>query len=57
VSTGSLSQIERGVVYPSLQSLKIIATALPAKVYYLLKEETHQRAGTIVKRNRREKFF
>ena len=56
VSASFLSQIERAMVYPSVESLKKIATALHVKLDYLFKEEKVPRK-TIVKRNKREKFF
>lgn len=56
VSASFLSQIERGIVYPSVESLKRVATALQVKLDYLFKEEKVPRK-TIVKRNKRERFF
>ncbi len=56
VSASFLSQIERGVVYPSVESLKKIAIALQVKIDYFFKEEKVPRR-TIVKRDKREKFF
>jgi len=56
VSASFLSQVERGVVYPSVHSLKKIATALHVKLDYLFKEEK-VRHKTIVKRDKREKFL
>lgn len=56
VSASFLSQTERGVVYPSVESLKRVAIALQVKLDYLFKEERVPRK-TIVKRNKRERFF
>ncbi|MBA7510318.1 HTH-type transcriptional regulator PuuR [subsurface metagenome] len=56
VSASFLSQIERGIVYPSVESLKRIAIALHVKLDYLFKEEKVPRK-TIVKRDKRERFF
>ncbi|MCJ7646881.1 cupin domain-containing protein [bacterium] len=57
VSASFLSQIERGVVYPSIQSLRRIATALDVKLDYFFKEQNLQRTRNIVKKDEREKFF
>ena len=56
VSASFLSQVERGIVYPSVESLKRVAIALQVKLDYFFKEEkvSHK---TIVKRNKRERFF
>ena len=56
VSASFLSQIERGVVYPSLHSLKRIAIALHVKLGYFFQEERVP-PKTIVRRDKREKFF
>jgi len=56
VSSSFISQVERGVVYPSVDSLKRIATALHVKLDYLFKEEEDRRK-TIVKRDKRKKFI
>ena len=56
MSASFLSQIEREIVYPSVESLKRIAIALHVKLDYLFKEEKVPRK-TIVKRDKRERFF
>jgi len=56
VSASFLSQIERGVVYPSLDSLKRIASALHLKLDYFFKGEKAP-SKTIVRREKRQKFF
>jgi len=57
LSASFLSQIERGVVYPSLHSLKRIATALDVKLDYFFKEEHLERTRSIVRKDKRERFF
>lgn len=56
VSASFLSQIERGIVYPSVESLKRIGIALHVNLDYFFKEERVP-PRTIVKRDKREKFF
>ncbi|MGG4132165.1 helix-turn-helix domain-containing protein [Paenibacillus illinoisensis] len=56
ITPSMLSQIERGLANPSLQTLKVLATALDVPTFYFFIEETPT-AELVVRSNERKKMI
>ena len=53
ITSSMLSQIERGLVNPSINTLKVVAKALDVPLFYFFKEDTTKK-DIVVRRNMRK---